>query len=60
MCLFCSIIAHEIPSTPVYEDENYIVIDDLHPKARIHMLLIPKRHIPTISLMTDSDRDTIG
>jgi histidine triad (HIT) family protein len=60
MCIFCSIIAHEIPSTPVYEDENYIVINDLHPKARVHMLLIPKKHIPTISDMLDSDQDTIG
>lgn len=60
MCLFCSIIAREIPSARVYEDENYIVLNDIHPKARIHMLLIPKRHIASISDITDSDRDTIG
>lgn len=55
MCLFCSIIAREIPVTPVYEDEHYIVLNDIHPKARVHMLLIPKRHIATISDMADSD-----
>lgn len=60
MCLFCSIIAREIPSVPVSEDENYIVLHDIHPKARIHMLLIPKRHIDSISDMTDFDRDTVG
>lgn len=60
MCIFCSIIAREIPSTPVYEDENYIVINDLYPKARVHMLLIPKKHIPTISDMIDSDQNIIG
>lgn len=60
MCLFCAIIAGEIPSAPVYENENYIVLNDIHPKARIHMLLIPKRHIPAISDMDDSDQDTIG
>lgn len=60
MCLFCSIIAREIPSVPVYEDEDYIVLHDIHPKARVHMLLIPKRHISAISDMADSDRDAIG
>ncbi|OIP52042.1 histidine triad nucleotide-binding protein [Candidatus Gracilibacteria bacterium CG2_30_37_12] len=60
MCIFCSIIAHEIPSTPVYEDENYIVINDLHPKARIHMLVIPKKHIATISDMTNVDQNIVG
>lgn len=60
MCLFCSIISHEIPSNPLYEDENYIVINDLHPKDRIHMLLLPKKHITAISDMTDVDREIIG
>ncbi len=60
MCLFCSFASHEIPVTPVYEDDNYLVLNDIHPKARIHMLLIPKRHIATISDMEDSDQDSIG
>lgn len=60
MCLFCSISSHEIPSTPVYEDENYIVLHDIHPKARVHMLLVPKRHIATISDMADEDGEVIG
>lgn len=60
MCLFCSIIARDIPVTPVYEDENYIVLNDIHPKARIHMLLVPKQHIETISDMEDSDQMMVG
>ena len=60
MCIFCSIIVREIPSTPVYEDENYIVINDIKPQARIDMLLIPKKHIPTIIDLQDNDRDVMG
>lgn len=60
MCIFCSVISREIPSDFVYEDENYIVINDIHPKARVHILLIPKRHVASIADMADSDRDTVG
>jgi histidine triad (HIT) family protein len=60
MCLFCSFVSREIPVTLVYEDENYIVLNDIQPKARIHMLLIPKRHIETISQVQDSDQLVIG
>lgn len=60
MCLFCSIINHEIPTTPVYEDEEYLVINDIHPKARVHMLLIPKRHIESIADLEDTDSDLIA
>lgn len=59
-CLFCKIINKEIPATPVYEDENYLVINDLRPKAKTHMLIIPKRHISTITDMEDSDSDIVG
>ena len=60
MCLFCSIVQLDIPATLIYEDDNYIVLDDIHPKSRIHMLLIPKRHIATISDMADSDQTVVG
>ncbi|MCK9272850.1 histidine triad nucleotide-binding protein [Candidatus Gracilibacteria bacterium] len=59
-CLFCKIINKEIPSEFLYEDENYIVINDLYPKAKTHMLIIPKHHISTITDMTDDDRDIVG
>ncbi|EKE27580.1 MAG: Histidine triad nucleotide-binding protein 2 [uncultured bacterium (gcode 4)] len=54
-CIFCKIINKEYHSEPVYEDENYIVLNDLHPKARVHMLIIPKRHIETINHLDDAD-----
>lgn len=60
MCLFCSFVSRAIPVSPVYEDDDYIVLDDIHPKSRIHMLLIPKRHIATISDMEDIDQNLIG
>lgn len=60
MCLFCSIINHDIPTTPVYEDEKYLVINDIHPKARVHMLLIPKRHIESIADLEDTDSNLVA
>ena len=44
-CVFCKIIAGEIQSPRVHEDDNAIVIRDLHPQARVHLLVIPKRHV---------------
>lgn len=60
MCLFCSIVSREIPAEILYEDGDCIVINDIHPKARVHMLIIPKKHIPSIADMADSDRDIVG
>lgn len=53
-CIFCKIINKDIPVTVVFEDENYIVINDIHPKAKVHMLLIPKKHIETINDLEDN------
>jgi histidine triad (HIT) family protein len=44
-CIFCQIINGKIPTNPVYQDENYIVIHDIHPRAPVHMLVIPKTHV---------------
>jgi len=44
-CIFCKIVNKEIPSTPVYEDENYMAFNDIAPKAKTHILIIPKKHI---------------
>jgi histidine triad (HIT) family protein len=54
-CIFCKLIARDFPVEPVYEDDDYIVLNDLHPKAKTHMLLIPKKHIETINDLEDSD-----
>ena len=43
-CIFCKIVSGEIPSKRVYENDYVIAIDDLHPKAKVHTLVIPKKH----------------
>lgn len=48
-CLFCQIVAGAIPATPVYRTTSVIVIPDLHPKAPLHLLIIPTLHIPTMN-----------
>ena len=44
-CIFCKIIAGEIPSTKVFEDKNTLAFDDIDPKAPVHVLIVPKTHI---------------
>ena len=44
-CIFCKIVEKKIPNRPVYEDDQAIAIEDLHPQAPVHLLVIPKRHI---------------
>jgi len=48
-CLFCKIIAGEIPCDNVYEDDDVFAFKDIHPKAPTHVLVIPKEHIPTLA-----------
>ena len=48
-CLFCKIIAGQIPSKKVYEDEELFAFNDIHPWAPVHFLLVPKQHIPSMA-----------
>ena len=48
-CLFCKIIAGEIPSRKVYEDEEIFAFHDIHPWAPVHFLVIPKQHIASMA-----------
>ena len=50
-CIFCKIVAGEIPSPRLYEDEKMIVIRDIEPKAKLHYLCIPKQHFAYLSEM---------
>jgi len=59
-CLFCQIIAKEIPSTKVLETDNVLVIKDIHPKAPTHLLIIPKRHIESILYANEADKPLLG
>ncbi len=47
-CIFCQIIAKQLPAHIVYEDDQCIVFNDIHPKARIHLLVAPKIHIVSL------------
>lgn len=47
-CIFCKIVKGEIPSTKVYEDDNFIAILDIHPKAEGHAVIFPRKHFRTI------------
>ena len=48
-CLFCKIIAGEIPSRKVYEDEDFFAFHDIHPAAPVHFLMVPKIHLPSLA-----------
>ena len=55
-CIFCKIVAGQIPSRKVYEDDELLVFHDIAPWAPVHVLIIPKQHIAT---MYDIDRRTM-
>lgn len=48
-CLFCRIAAGELPADIVYQDEQVVVFRDIYPKADVHLLLIPREHIPSLN-----------
>ena len=58
-CLFCKIIKGEIPSTKVYEDEYVYAFNDINPAAPTHILIIPKKHINSLSNLTLEDKEYI-
>jgi histidine triad (HIT) family protein len=59
-CLFCRIVADEIPSTRVYEDDLVIAFRDIAPRAPTHILLIPRRHIPSAADLVEADGALLG
>ena len=59
-CIFCRIIAGEIPAAKIYEDERALVFRDIHPQAPTHCLLIPKRHIASLDEATHADEADLG
>jgi histidine triad (HIT) family protein len=59
-CLFCRIVAGEIPSDRVHEDELVIAFRDITPRAPTHVLLIPRRHVASALELTDADGPLVG
>ena len=59
-CLFCKIIAGDIPSTKVYEDDTVVAFNDLEPQAPTHILVIPKMHIASAADITEENSGVIA
>jgi histidine triad (HIT) family protein len=59
-CLFCRIAAGEIPADVVFEDQSVVVFRDINPKAPIHVLAIPRRHLASVADLTDADGDLLS
>src|SRR5262245_15223495 len=59
-CLFCKIINREIPASIVYEDQRVLAFNDINPQAPTHVLVIPRRHIPSLNEMGVEDDQIVG
>jgi histidine triad (HIT) family protein len=59
-CLFCKILAGDIPADIVYESESAIAFRDINPQAPTHVLVIPRKHIATINEIEEADRELVG
>lgn len=58
-CIFCKIIKKEIPAKIIYEDDKVIAFEDINPQAPVHLLVVPRKHIPTILDLTSEDNQLI-
>jgi histidine triad (HIT) family protein len=59
-CLFCKIIAGQIPAALLYQDEQLVVLQDINPQAPLHVLIIPRRHIASINELSAGDDALVG
>ena len=59
-CLFCKIVAGEIPSTIVYQDSDVVAFRDVNPQAPVHVLVVPRKHIPGFDEVPPEDEALVG
>ena len=59
-CLFCKILAGDVPSDIVYENDHVLAFKDIYPKTPFHVLIIPKKHIATLNDLDDADTELAG
>ncbi|BDR52966.1 histidine triad nucleotide-binding protein [Bombiscardovia nodaiensis] len=59
-CLFCKIIAGQVPSNKVYEDERVYAFKDIEPKAKVHVLVVPKQHYANIAKVAQADPELLA
>ncbi|TMV44616.1 histidine triad nucleotide-binding protein [Paenibacillus mesophilus] len=59
-CIFCKIVKGEIPSKKVFENDKVLAFHDIQPAAPAHVLVIPKKHIPSMKEAAEEDRELLG
>ena len=59
-CVFCKIRKGELPSTKLYEDNEFMIIKDINPQAKVHLIAIPHSHVPEIEMMTEEGTTLLG
>ena len=59
-CILCKILAGDIPSNPIYEDDKIIAFPDISPKAPVHLLVIPRKHIESLASLESSDQEIVA
>ncbi len=59
-CIFCQIATGQIPSDRLYQDDDIIAFPDVNPKAPTHLLIIPRRHIPSLAYLSEAETALVG
>lgn len=59
-CLFCRIVSGEVPSKKVHEDDSVVAFEDINPQAPVHILVIPRQHIPTLNDLAPEHDALVG
>ena len=59
-CIFCRIISGDIPSDTLYQDEQVVAFRDINPKAPVHLLLVPRKHIESLADLSEDEASIMG
>ena len=59
-CIFCKIAKGEIPSAKVFENDQVVAFNDINPKAKVHILVVPKKHIESVKHLEKIDKNLVG
>ena len=59
-CIFCRIVDRQAPAKIVFEDETVVAFEDLNPQAPVHLLVVPRRHLPSLKEATAEDEPLLG
>ena len=59
-CIFCAIAKHDSPGELEYEDNEIVAFRDINPKAKVHILIVPKKHISSVTTLQDEDALLVG